>query len=129
MSGRRYFLGLGQSRRWWLPPDRKGVVLSRLLMVGLDHGPNKMLKTGPTVVQALADEDTKVGRERLNVCDLGRVPSGLDIRLYPDSERLSALKPLQFAIQGVQTFVCPVKLGDHRHKWIYRHALNLPADK
>jgi hypothetical protein len=91
--------------------QREAVVMSRLLMVGLDHRPDEMLKDGPGVIEALANEDTKGVRERLSLSDVCGVPAALKIDLYLRSQRVRLSESAVFLIEGVQAFVRPVELG------------------
>jgi hypothetical protein len=90
--------------------DGEAVVLSRLLMVGLDECPDKVLQSGSSVVQALADQHAKEGRDRLSVLDVRGVPAALKIDIYRSHEGFSLREPAVFGIEGAQAFIRPVEL-------------------
>lgn len=90
--------------------DGEAVVLSRLLMVGLDECPDKVLQGRASVVQALADQHAKEGRDRLSVLDVRGVPAALKIDIYRSYEGFSLREPAVFVIEGAQAFVRPVEL-------------------
>ncbi len=108
-------------KSWWFIPNRECVLMSGLFMIRLDERPNKMLQHGASMIQTLANEDTKARRKWLGVLDVSSIPASLKIDIHRDFEGFTLCEPSIFAIEGAQTFICPVELGFESFKRISVH--------